>query len=93
MEQSAGADFTDRLMEAYQSAKTGSNSIARDWQKFIDLVDEAQADDELKNDVVGNLNAKGLSIQKVKDKVAVGKKIRDAIVAEFPNAIPIPEEE
>ena len=93
MEQSAGATFTDRILEVYQSAKTGSIGVCNDWQRFIDLVAEAQADPELKDDVIGNLNAKGLSIQKAKTKVTSGKAIRDAILAVYPEAIPTPDPE
>jgi len=93
MDQNQGAEKTSRLMELYDSAKTGSIGVANDWKRFDDLVAEIEADSELKDDVVGNLNARGLSLTKVKEKVVSGRKIRDAIVAEYPNAIPEPAPE
>ena len=90
MEQSASATFVDRLMESYQCARTGSIGVSHDWQRFIDLVAEAQADPELKDDVTGILNAKGLSLTQAKAMVVSGKAIRDAILAVFP--LPVTEE-
>ena len=88
MEQSAGAKRTARIIEAYNTAKSSSVGSYGDWQKFNDLVAQAQVDPEMKDDIMGNLNAQGLSITKAKAAVTTAKRLMAAVAAEFPNAIP-----
>jgi hypothetical protein len=83
MELNAGSVATDRLIELYKSAQTGSVGVARDWKRMIDFVAEIQADTELRNDVIGNLNARGTSIEDVIEIVGGAQRIRDAILAEY----------
>ncbi len=84
MELNRGSVATDRLIEMYRSYKTGSCGVAGDAQRLIDYVAEIQEDDELKNDVVGNLNARGTSLQQVAEIIAGAKRIREAILKEYP---------
>ena len=84
MELNAGSQATDRLIEMYKCAKSGSTGVAGDWNRMIDYVTEIQSDTELKNDVIGNLNARGTSIEQVVGIISGAKRIRDAIEAEYP---------
>ena len=90
MEMNKGSKATDRLMELYQSAKTGSIGVCNDWARFADYIAEIEADDELKTEVIAILTARGITINKVKTEAAKGNYIKDAIVEKFPNAIATP---
>ena len=87
MEQNTGGIDVDRLMELWRTYSTGAIGVCNDAQRMQDFVAEIVSDEERKNNAVGNLNAKGLSIEQVQEKLTGAQNIKAAIVAEFPNAI------
>ena len=78
----------ERLKDLWHTFSSGAVGVANDAQRLVDFVVNVEADDERKNDLIGTLTAGGLSIQKVKTILEGVARIRDAIVAEFPEAIP-----
>lgn len=85
MELNTGAEDTGRLLELWRTYKTGSIGVAGDADRLIKFVEEILVDTERKNAVLGNLKT---SLTKVQQKFAGAKRIRTALTAEFPEAIP-----
>ena len=84
MEQNTGGKDVKILMELWNTFSTGSRGVGMDAQKIQDFVKEIVADSERKNNAIGVLNANGLSLEQVQDKLKGAKNIKEAILKEFP---------
>ena len=86
MEQSSGGKDVRKLMGLWECFSLGSRGVCNDAKRLIDFVAEIinDPDPERLNNASGVLNANGLSIEQVQDKLLGAKNIKDAILKEFP---------